>query len=361
MILERFASKLMAPGTTNGQPVKVLVVDDSAFMRKMVSEILMRDPGVCVIGQARDGAEALVKVETLKPDVVTMDIEMPVLDGISALTEILHRCPTPVLMLSSLTQAGADATIRCLELGAVDFIGKPSGAISLDIEKIGAELVSKVKAAAGARLSARHPLHERTAGPTSASRTGKEKIAAILIGASTGGPRALQQVVPLLPADLGVPIVIVQHMPVGFTKSFAARLDQTSGLTAREAVNGDRLQPGLILVAPGGQHLVFDSSGIARLTDEPPIHGVRPAIDVTLFSLSAIYGSSLMAVLLTGMGKDGARAMKQVSDKGGLTLAEDESTCVVYGMPKSAAELGAVRHLLPLSEIAPAITKACKS
>jgi two-component system chemotaxis response regulator CheB len=361
MKLERFVTNVIDPVKATASPIRVLVVDDSAFMRKMVTEILMRDAGISVVGQARDGADALVKLETLKPDVITLDIEMPVMDGISALTEILKRRPTPVLMLSSLTQAGADATIRCLELGAVDFIGKPSGAISLDINKISSEIIGKVISAAGAKLGRRKTAPEKTYIPAPPTRSGKDKISAIFIGASTGGPRALQQVIPLLPANIGVPIVVVQHMPVGFTKSFAARLEQTSPFSAREAEDGDRLRPGEVLVAPGGRHLVFDSSGVAKLTDEPPVHGVRPAIDVTLASLVALYGGSLLAALLTGMGKDGARALKQLLDKGGFTLAEDETTCVVYGMPKAAVELGAVRLLLPLSEIAPAIVRACKS
>lgn len=346
-------------------PIRVLVVDDSAFMRKMISEILARDPGVCVAGQARDGADALLKLEALKPDVVTMDIEMPVLDGIGALTEIMRRRPTPVLMLSSLTQAGAEATLRCLELGAFDFVGKPSGSISLDIEKIAAELISKVKAAAGARLHTRRPapgvlaVPSVPARPAVAARKSTDKIAVLAIGASTGGPRALQQLIPMLPADLGVPIVIVQHMPPGFTASLAQRLQQMSSFVVREAANGDRLKAGQILVAPGGHHLQFDAGGAARLTQEPPIHGVRPAVDITLASLAHIYGSRLLAVLLTGMGRDGARAMKQIVDKGGLTLAEDETTCVVYGMPKAAFDLGGVSRLLPLPEIAPAIARAC--
>lgn len=347
-------------------PIRVLVVDDSAFMRKMVSEILARDPSVCVAGQARDGADALVKLEALKPDVVTMDIEMPVLDGIGALTEIMRVRPTPVLMLSSLTQAGAEATLRCLELGAFDFVGKPSGSISLDIEKIGAELISKVKAAAGARLPTRRPAPSVLSTPSvplrprlEAARKSTDKIAVLAIGASTGGPRALQQLIPMLPADLGVPIVIVQHMPPGFTASLAQRLQQMSPFVVREAANGDRLKAGQILVAPGGHHLQFDAGGVARLTQEPPIHGVRPAVDITLASLAHLYGSRLLAVLLTGMGKDGARAMKQIVDKGGLTLAEDETTCVVYGMPKAAFDLGGVSRLLPLPEIAPAIARAC--
>ena len=344
---------------TTRPPVRVLVVDDSAFMRKMVSEILTRDPGLSVAGQARDGADALAKLETLQPDVITLDIEMPVLDGISTLTEILRRRPTPVVMLSSLTQAGAEATLRCLELGAVDFVGKPSGAISLDIEKIGGELIGKVKAAARARLPGGPPAPAARPDVPSAPRVGPEKIAVLALGASTGGPRALQQIVPMLPAGLGVSIVIVQHMPAGFTASLAKRLEQTSPFTAREAADGDRLRPGQILVAPGGRHLQFEAGGVARLTDEPPIHGVRPAVDVTLSSLAGLYGPRLLAVLLTGMGRDGARALKQISDRGGLTLAEDESTCVVYGMPKAAFDLGGVGRLLPLGEIAPAIARAC--
>jgi len=320
-------------------------------------------------------------METLKPDVITMDIEMPVLDGIGALQEIMQRCPTPVVMVSSLTHAGAESTMRCLELGAVDFIGKPSGSISLDIEKVAVEIIAKVKAAAGARLSRRRSSQVARPNPTSIApslpapptivpakpaicqlpRRSREKIGVLAIGSSTGGPRALQQLIPMLPADLGVPIVIVQHMPPGFTASLAHRLQQMSSFIVREAVDGDRLRPGEILVAPGGHHLQFDAGGLARLTDEPPIHGVRPAVDVTLASLARLYGGRMLAVLLTGMGKDGARAMKQISDMGGMTLAEDESTCVVYGMPKAAYDLGGVSCLLPLPAIAPAIVRACGS
>lgn len=351
-------------------PIRVLVVDDSAFMRKMVSEILARDPGLCIAGQARDGADALAKLVTLQPDVITLDVEMPVLDGFGTLAEIMKRRPTPVLMLSSLTQAGADATLRCLELGAVDVVGKPSGSISLDIEKVAAELIGKVKAAASANLT-RRKIAPRQEAPLAAppkmpsgheKLSGRhEKFSVLAIGASTGGPRALQTLIPALPADLGLPIVIVQHMPPGFTASLARRLEQTSPFTAKEAANGDKLHPGQILVAPGGHHLEFDAGGIARLTAEPPIHGVRPAVDITFASLAQIYGVHLLAVLLTGMGKDGARGLKLIHDKGGRTLAEDESTCIVYGMPKAAFDLGGVGSLLPLPEIAPAIVQACKA
>ncbi len=340
--------------------IRVMVVDDSSFMRKILTDILSRDPGICVVGQGRDGADALVKLELLKPDVITLDIEMPNLDGFGALKEILNRRPTPVVMLSSLTQEGAEATMRCLELGAVDFIGKPSGSISLDIEKIAGEIISKVKSAAGARVHTKQQMHIQS--PQAYHKPGgHEKISVLAIGSSTGGPRALQQVVPMLPADLGIPIVIVQHMPAGFTASLAQRLEKSSGFIVREAVDGDRLKAGVILVAPGGSHLVFDNGGVARLTNEPPIHGVRPAVDVTMLSLLRVYGPHLLAVLLTGMGKDGARALKQVTDAGGLTFGEDESTCVVFGMPKAAFDLGGVSCLLPLSQIAPAITRACRA
>jgi two-component system chemotaxis response regulator CheB len=345
-------------------PLKVLVVDDSAFMRKMICEILGRDPELCVVGPARDGADALLKLETLQPDVITLDVEMPVLDGFGTLAEIMRRRPIPVVMLSSLTQRGAEATLRCLEMGAVDFVGKPSGSISLDIEKVAADLILKVKAAAKARLHI-VPAHPLAAPPafvpaalprqSQAGRPQGRNAGVLVIGSSTGGPRALQTLIPGLPADLGLPVVIVQHMPPGFTASLAQRLDGISPLDVREAAEGDRLRTGLILVAPGGRHLEFDSGGVAHLTDAPPVHGVRPSVDVTLASLTRLYGPRITAVLLTGMGRDGARGLKTIHDLGGNTFAEDETTCTVYGMPKAAVELGGVGCLLPLPQIAPAL------
>ncbi|MDQ2687563.1 MAG: chemotaxis-specific protein-glutamate methyltransferase CheB, partial [Armatimonadota bacterium] len=271
------------------QMISVLVVDDSAFMRKMITEMLTDDPALRVIGQAYDGEDALHKLALLKPDVITLDVEMPRLDGLAALEQIMTRRPTPTVMLSSQTQAGAETTLRCLERGAVDFIAKPSGAISLDIRLIAAELVSKVKAAAGvpaSRLRPR-PAAARVSPvmgiPTNLPAVGVNRGSGgvLVIGASTGGPRALQTLIPALPANLPVPAVIIQHMPSGFTASLARRLDAASPLCVREAAEGDPLRPGVVLVAPGGHHLTFDAHGAARLTDEPPIHGVRPAVDVT--------------------------------------------------------------------------------
>ena len=341
-------------------PLKVLVVDDSAFMRKMICEILERDPELCVVGPARDGADALLKMEALQPDVITLDVEMPVLDGFGTLTEIMRRRPTPVVMLSSLTQRGAEATLRCLELGAVDFVGKPSGSISLDIEKVAADLVRAIKSAAKARVSASPTVPVRPL-PAAVPRPVREGLpkarggGVLVIGSSTGGPRALQALIPALPADLSVPVVIVQHMPAGFTASLAQRLDSASPLEVREAAEGDRLKAGRILVAPGGRHLEFDKDGQARLTDAPPVHGVRPSVDVTLASLTCLYGARVTAALLTGMGRDGARGLKAIHALGGETFAEDETTCTVYGMPKAAVELGGVGSLLPLPQIAPAL------
>jgi two-component system chemotaxis response regulator CheB len=370
------------------EPIKVLVVDDSAFMRKMITDIVARDSGMTVVGQARDGVDALQKLDALKPDVITLDIEMPVKDGYTALTEIMQRRPTPVVMVSSLTQAGADMTMRCLEAGAVDFIGKPSGSISLDIAKVAPEILAKIRTAASARLrhgaSLRHtpslgqaltlgappsrpPVRPSVAMPAAAppailsSMHAAPRGGVLVVGSSTGGPRALQAFIPSLPVDLGVPIVIVQHMPAGFTTSLAKRLDTESPFSVREAVEGDTLRPGCALVAPGGRHLEFDARGVVHLTDEPAVHGVRPSVDVTLGTIHKLYGARATVVLLTGMGKDGARGMKALHDLGAVTFAEDESTCVVYGMPKAAVELGAVTHLLPLHDLAAAVADSLRS
>ncbi len=337
---------------------RVLVTDDSAFMRKMLSEILSGDPAIEIVGQARNGEDAVRKVGELKPDVVTMDVEMPVMDGLQALTRIMQERPTPVVMVSSVTQKGAEMTLRCLDAGAVDFVGKPSGSISLDIESVGRDIVGKVKAAAKSRPqalgAAPTAFVPRSAKPARMSN-------ALVIGSSTGGPRALHTLLPALPLEMNVPIVIVQHMPTGFTQSLARRLDGACPYEVREAESGDALQPGVALVAPGGRHLELGHDGRVRLSDGPPVHNVRPAVDVTLASLVRVFGGrALAAALLTGMGEDGARGLKAVRQAGGTTFAEDASTCVVYGMPKAAVELDAVDHLLPLTSMGSAIAQTIK-
>ena len=246
----------------------------------MVTQIVSEDPGLCVAGQARDGADALRKLDLLQPDVITLDIEMPNMDGLKALEQIMLRRPTPTIMLSSLTQANADMTLRCLERGAVDFVGKPSGSISLDIAKIAGELTAKIKMAAGVRpvqMTGQASAHSdpKSCFPKEA-KGARPRPAVLVIGASTGGPRALQTLIPALPKDLNVPVVIIQHMPAGFTESLARRLDAISGLPVREAAEGDRLQSGVILIAPGGRHLQFDGMGAAHLSEQPRSMGCGP-------------------------------------------------------------------------------------
>jgi two-component system chemotaxis response regulator CheB len=328
-------------------------------MRKIVVSILGQAPGLQVVGTARDGVDALEKIQELKPDVVTLDIEMPRMDGITALREIMKRFPLPVVMLSSLTQAGAETTFKCLELGAVDFVAKPSGAISLDIAVVADEIIAKVRAAARSKPAHRQPVTNVVPiQAASAPTVGRRKITTIMIGSSTGGPRALQALIPALPKDLGVPVVVVQHMPPSFTASLADRLNQSSNLEVREARAGDVLRPGEVLIAPGGYHLEFNGMGQCTLTENDPVNSVRPSVDVTLHSLLHSRGPRMLGVLLTGMGSDGAVAMKALRDAGGMTIVEAESTCVVYGMPRAAVELGAVDRILPLHAIPQAIVDA---
>lgn len=346
--------------------VRVLVVDDSAFMRKIISDLLSDDPAIEVAGTARDGLDAVEKVSLLKPDVITLDVEMPRLDGLGTLKEIMTRCPTPVVMVSSLTEEGAEATLKALSLGAVDFLAKPSGSISLNMADVKAELVSKVKAAAGAkpRAVARRALVQVDPPPPLTQPIppgpvgrGNQPRKLVVIGCSTGGPGALYQLVPELPGDLPAAVVIVQHMPPGFTRSLANRLNEVSRLTVKEAEEGDQLQEGVALVAPGGYHLVFSEDGRAGLNRDPALHGVRPAVDKTLESLIPVWKNHALGVILTGMGYDGARGIASLKKAGGRTIAEHESTCVVYGMPKVVAEMGNADLILPIQEIAPAITR----
>jgi two-component system chemotaxis response regulator CheB len=330
----------------SGAPIRVLVADDSAFMRRLIVSVLEANPGITVVGQARNGIETVALVKELRPDVLTLDVEMPEMNGIEALRHIMAECPVPTVMLSSLTQEGAHTTIECLALGAVDFVGKPSGLQSMTLDSVVDELLLKIKAASTAQIAFRTVL--RTAGPT---HQGVVRKGLVFIGSSTGGPKALLSVVPALPGDLGVPVVLVQHMPPGFTSSLARRLNADSALHVKEAAEGDVLTPNTALLAPGGLHMVFRPGGVVHLHEEPPRHGVRPCVDITLESLLPDYGRTIVGVILTGMGKDGASSMKQLFDSGGYTIAEAEETCVVYGMPRAAAEIGAVRRQVPLQDV----------
>ncbi|HSV74877.1 MAG TPA: chemotaxis-specific protein-glutamate methyltransferase CheB [Chthonomonadales bacterium] len=344
---------------------RVLVVDDSALMRKLVSEILS-GAGLEVVATARDGFDGLEKLLALEPDAVTLDLEMPRMGGIEFLREAMRRRPTPVVVLSSLTDASAAATIECLELGAFECLHKPSGAISVDLCRIGDAIARTVLAAARAdraRLRAGRAMARRSPDATPAQTTPRQfggRDAILAIASSTGGPAALQQVVPSLLADLPAAVVVVQHLPAGFTKSLAASLARNSALAVSEGQPGQALRVGAVMVAPAGWHTVFDARGCARMTQDPPIHGVRPAADVTLLSLAERFGSRVVAVVLTGMGRDGAVGARAVRTAGGRCLAQDEATSVVYGMPKAAADNGAADSVLPLGAIAAAADRAVR-
>lgn len=339
---------------------RVLVVDDSAFMRRSISRWLLLQPDLEVVGTAADGAEALELVRLLKPDVVTLDVEMPRLDGLQTLACLMRDNPVPVVMLSSLTTEGAPATIKALELGAVDFVAKPAPP-AIGVREAEAQLIRAVQAAAHARVrrhaAIRTPIHAAPPpGPVQQGTTLPRSDRAVAIGCSTGGPRALLDVVPRLPANLPAAVLIVQHMPAGFTRSLAERLNQASALTVKEASEGDVPARGLVLLAPGGKHMKLDAAGRVTLSDEPPVHGVRPAVDMLFTSLPPVFGGRCVAAVLTGMGSDGADGAETLRRAGGKVIVEDPSTTVVYGMPRSVAERGLADRQLPLPEIAGAIT-----
>ncbi len=343
--------------------IRVLVVDDSLFMRRMISDLLTRDPELEVVGTARDGQEGLEQARQLKPDVITLDVEMPVMDGITMLERLMAEQPTPVVMISSLTQEGAETTFRCLERGAVDFVPKPSGAVSLDLYKVSSQIIEKVKAAARVprhRLVCQQghtlPAYQDGRGKSSClPNTGYGDAPLVVIGASTGGPRALSTLISQLPHELVVPMLIIQHMPEGFTHSFAERLDRLSHLNVQEAQEDDRLQPGVAYLAPGGYHLHLQPDGRLHLSQEPPLHGVRPAVDITLLSVAEHYRGRVIVAILTGMGSDGAMGVRMLHTKGARILAEDESSCVVFGMPRAAIQTGCVHRVVPIEQMAAAL------
>ena len=372
--------------------IRVLVTDDSAFMRQVISDILSTDPELEVIDRARNGLECLDKCKKLQPDVVTLDIEMPLMSGLEALERLMKEHPVPVVMLSSLTREGADATIRALELGAFDFVTKPSGSISLDIHKVADRLIQRVKTAAltGRRnkpadrpntnkkppaaaeavsppqppaLAWSHPVKAaKPATPAAAMPAPNAKPIRkgaqgklVVLGTSTGGPKALQTVLTAIPASFPAPIAIVQHMPAGFTRSLAQRLDSLCRIRVTEVQDGEVLQPSTAYIAPGGYHFeVHAGSGqlMARLTQEEPRAGHRPSVDVLFESASRLTNVEKWAILMTGMGNDGTKGLQQMKQTGSVTtIVEDESTCVVFGMPRAAIQAGVADHVVPLDKI----------
>jgi two-component system, chemotaxis family, protein-glutamate methylesterase/glutaminase len=336
--------------------IRVLVIDDSAFVRQALTRMLAA-PDIKVVGTAGDGYDGLEKVVDLRPDVVTLDVKMPRMDGLEALQRIMKECPTPVLLLSSITREGADVTLRGLELGAMDFVDKSSVQGHMNLLSLTDELRAKVRALAGvsrARLAARPPYPSSPPPTARALRAGRH-AQVVAIGTSTGGPPALQAIIPRFPVDLAAAVLVVQHMPVGFTRSLAERLDLRSALPVREAEDGETVVPGSVLIAPAGRHLkVRKRGGLVKvlLDDEPHSALHRPSVDVLMASVARAYGGQAVGVVLTGMGSDGVEGLRAIREAGGRTLAESEESCVIYGMPKAAAEAGVVDRVVALPRMA---------
>ena len=339
--------------------VRALIVDDSSFMRKSLTHILESDRSIEVVDIAANGEEAIRKVRQLRPQVVLLDIEMPVLDGLAALAHIMAECPTPVLMLSALNKRDAAIAVKSLSYGAVDFIPKPSGVISYDIEKLKNEIIAKIKMAARVKVSKMD-----LSLPEESYRhhwlKPQERKRMVVIGASTGGPRGLTIVLSALPRDISAAIIVAQHMGQEFVPSFVESMQRGCSLDISTARKGKIIRPGQVLIAPGGYHTaIVQNRGTnkIRLTSKGPAHAVFPSVDYAMESAARAYGGDTLGVLLTGMGSDGARGMKAIKDAGGSTIVEDQSTCIVFGMPKAAIELGCVDEIVPLPQIAQAILR----
>jgi len=330
--------------------VRVLIVDDSGFFRRRVSEILSEDPLIEVVGFAVDGKDAISKVKELKPNVVTMDIEMPLMDGITATREIMSQCPLPILMFSSLTTDGAKATLDALEAGAVDFLKDRNEAKKLLCERVKAVVRSRVKVTPKSKnnISVATQLNK----VKKIHKPGKIKLLAI--GTSTGGPVALQQVLTQLPANFPVPIILVQHMPSTFTLAFSQRLDKLCAIHVKQADDGDVLQPGTAYLAPGGKQMLLTGNNTRpkiRIKDGDQGLTYKPSVDVTFASVAGIYPAETLAIILTGMGADGRKGSVLLNQKGSTIWAQDEASCVVYGMPAAVAEAGILDKVLSLSDI----------
>jgi two-component system chemotaxis response regulator CheB len=360
--------------------IRVVVVDDSALIRNLMKEIIDKSDDMEAVGVASDPIVAREMIRTLDPDVITLDIEMPKMDGLDFLERLMRLRPMPVVMVSTLTERGADATFRALELGAIDFVAKPKLGITQGMSDCATEIREKIRAAAaskqvrkreysrpeatqGANIGTHKVVPGGTGRPAAVRATlrssGTEKI--IAIGASTGGTEAIKEVLCKLPADSPA-VVITQHMPPGFTKNFAVRLDSLCKISVKEAEDGERILPGHAYIAPGGRHLTLGRSGanyIVELSDDEPVNRHRPSVDVLFSSVAASAGANAIGVMLTGMGKDGAMAMLELKNKGAFTIAQDESSCVVFGMPREAIAIGAVDETINLGAIADRLVAKC--
>lgn len=333
--------------------IKVLVVDDSAFMRSALANMLDSDPAIEVVGMARDGVEALTAISRLNPDIVTLDVEMPRMDGIEALRQIMERHPMPVIMVSSKTHEGAQVTMDALELGAIDFITKDLTELSVNIVRIRDQLLDKIKliASSGPRVFRRSRRARERVVAVNDAKKANPRYDIVAIGASTGGPRTLHDILPELPSDFPVPIVIAQHMPPNFTAHFAERLNMNSPLHVKEAINGEAIRPGTIYIAPGwgSTRLVRRRTGEMALaiTDVPLEVLYRPSVDDLMLSVAEACGARGMGVILTGMGQDGLRGLTGLKRAGGHVIAQNRESCVVYGMPRAVIEAGIADAVVP--------------
>lgn len=345
--------------TNSVSPVRVLIVDDSALMRQLLSTLLSADPEIEVVGTAPDPIVARDRIKALNPDVVTLDVEMPNMDGVTFLRKLMALRPMPVVMVSTLTEVGAEVTLEALEIGAVDFVPKPKTDVASAMNALASDLQEKVKMAARTRVAARHvaPVAVKPRSGSHYALTGK----IVVIGASTGGVEALKSVLMRLPAD-SPPVLIAQHMPERFTAAFARRLDHECPMTVCEASHNQRVEPGNVYIAPGAHHLELVRSGnefVCGLNDGPLVSGHRPSVDVLFRSAARMAGARAVGVILTGMGKDGAEGLLELRQANGVTLGQDEATSLIYGMPKVAYERGAVIRQYSLSRMADAILDAC--
>ncbi len=341
-------------------PVRVLVVDDSALMRKLIPQMLAADESIEVVGTAMDGSFCLKKIEELKPNVVTLDLEMPGMNGIDALKEIMRREPVPVIVFSSHSTEGASVTMKALGLGAFDFVTKPKDATA-HMAETARELIAKVKAAADCKLKPRM-LNGLPPKPEKVAAAAGSPTKVVGIGVSTGGPQALEYVLSSLPGDFPGAIAVVQHMPDGFTDMFARRLDEVCPLRVKEAQSGDLLQPGRVLICPGSRHMKVKRlplGDIAVLSDEPRVNGHRPSVDVLFRSLAEEFRANAVGVIMTGMGDDGAEGLGVVKKEGGMTIAQSEESCVVYGMPKAAIERGYAVRVVGLDVMGATLQAVC--
>jgi two-component system, chemotaxis family, protein-glutamate methylesterase/glutaminase len=358
---------------TPSKKYRVLVVDDSAFMRKVLETIFNADEMLQVVGQAKDGREAVALAESLKPDVITMDINMPHVDGLQATADIMTTNPRPIVIVSSESREGAASTLRALELGAIEFVAKPSGAIDLDMQSVKEELLRKVRMAAKVRVvrtasriastvqnAAGKPVQAQRPAPSRPAPSSgvDQRFPVVVLAASTGGPATVMRLAPGFTRDFPAAVILVQHMPAAFTTQYAAQLAEFTGARVKEAEANESLQPGTFYICPGGQHLRVTPTGRFQLdSTSGRINGYLPNIDVTMESVAAFAGPLSIGAVLTGMGNDGAAGAKAIKDAGGLVLAQDEATSVIFGMPAEAIKVGAVEQVLGIDDIYPAIEK----